>query len=398
MNDLQIQAQAYNYFLAEAPDLLLTIEQEILILPTEHTTTRVHNLMRALHTLKGAAANVGLKRIERIAHDFEDVTRVFYNLDVKIDLPIQSLLLDGYTGLQECVDGLVVGLEIDEEAIASRLAETIGSLKSMLGDWVDADVALPTAMELGFDIVASIFETTVQEQLEEIDLAIATQDLAQIEAKLQIATEICMGLGESFELPGFVAINQLIITAISLHPDLLEPIALLALNNLREATAQVLAGDRVSGGTVHQDLLDLTQQPTTSSLPAIAEFDADWSMVALPTEPVEFDDWSLDAPTIEPSRKLKPIVAIASGEAELPAFRAFLTSAKFRTRNGISSETQNLFDRILRLAWDWFAKEVHTPPTELSLELLVTADGLADLDYLHHWVRLLLAGDRKSVV
>ncbi len=394
MNDLQIQAQAYSYFLTEAPELLLTIEQEILILPTEHTTTRVHNLMRALHTLKGAAANVGLKKIERISHDFEDVTRVFYNLDVEIDLPIQALLLDGYTGLQECLDGLVAGQEVNEEEIASRLTETIKSLKSMLGDWMDADVALPTAMELGFDIVASIFETTVQEQLEEIDMAIATHDLAQIEARLQIATEICIGLGESFELPGFVAINQTVIAAISLHPDLLEPISLLALNNLREATAQILAGDRTRGGNVSQDLLDLTQQSTRSSLlPELSEFDEDWSMVTLSSESLELDpDWSLEEQVAVATQEFHTVVATASGEAELPTFRAFLTSAKFRTRNGISTETQNLFDRILRLAWDWFAKEVHTPPTELNLELLITADGLADLDYLHHWVRLLLAG------
>ena len=33
MNDSQIQAQAYSYFLAEAPELLHTIEQEILTIP-----------------------------------------------------------------------------------------------------------------------------------------------------------------------------------------------------------------------------------------------------------------------------------------------------------------------------------------------------------------------------
>ena len=49
MNDLEIQAQAYAYFLGEAPELLQTIEYEILTIPNEHTTTKVHSLMRALH-------------------------------------------------------------------------------------------------------------------------------------------------------------------------------------------------------------------------------------------------------------------------------------------------------------------------------------------------------------
>ena len=108
MNDLQIQAQAYSYFLAEAPELLQTIEQEILTLPAEHTTAKVHNLMRSLHTLKGAAANVGLTSIGSIAHDLEDVARVFYNLEIDIDVSIQSLLLAGYSGLQECIDAQVL--------------------------------------------------------------------------------------------------------------------------------------------------------------------------------------------------------------------------------------------------------------------------------------------------
>ena len=116
MNDSQIQAQAYGYFLSEAPELLQTIEHEILTLPSDRTTAKVHNLMRALHTLKGAAANVGLATIERIAHDFEDVTRVFYNLEVEIDRSIQSLLLDGYAGLQECLNAQVMNRQIDEAA------------------------------------------------------------------------------------------------------------------------------------------------------------------------------------------------------------------------------------------------------------------------------------------
>ena len=114
MNDSHIQAQAYSYFLAEAPELLHTIEQEILTLPHEHTTAKVHNLMRALHTLKGAAANVGLATIERIAHDFEDLTRVFYDLEVTIDLSIQTLLLDGYSGLHECLTAQINNREINE--------------------------------------------------------------------------------------------------------------------------------------------------------------------------------------------------------------------------------------------------------------------------------------------
>jgi two-component system, chemotaxis family, sensor histidine kinase and response regulator PixL len=362
MNDAQIQAQAYSYFLAEAPELLQTIEQEILTLPSEHTTAKVHNLMRALHTLKGAAANVGLSAIERIAHDFEDVTRVFYDLDVAIDVEVQTLLLDGYTGLQECLTAqMTTGVAVDELAIVERMAMAIDNLKLKLGDWSEADINLPSSIELGFDIVASIFETTIQEQLDELSAIMATNDGSLITECLRRVAEIGISLAESFELPGFLAIDRAIIAALDNHPDRVNQIARLALVDLQQAQADVLAGDRTMGGTVAVDLAQLAQIPAVELDLAIDEL------------AVEID--------INPS-----------GAAELPAFQAFLSSDRFRKRHEFSNDNQHLFDRIVRLCWDWFRHEIQLPPAQLNLEILVATEGLADLDYIHHWVGLLLQG------
>jgi chemotaxis family two-component system sensor histidine kinase/response regulator PixL len=68
ITDTEIREQGYIYFLAEAPDLLQTIEQELLSLSESHSTAKVHNLMRATHTIKGGAATVGLELINKIAH------------------------------------------------------------------------------------------------------------------------------------------------------------------------------------------------------------------------------------------------------------------------------------------------------------------------------------------
>jgi two-component system, chemotaxis family, sensor histidine kinase and response regulator PixL len=363
MNDANIQAQAYSYFLAEAPELLQTIEHEILTLPSEHTTAKVHNLMRALHTLKGAAANVGLSAIERIAHDFEDVTRVFYDLDVTIDLEIQTLLLDGYTGLQACLSTQITtgaDLQIDELEIVERMAETIEKLKLKLGDWSETEIALPSSIELGFDIVESIFETTIQEQIDELIAVITTQDPERVADCLRSVADISSSLAESFELPGFLEIARAIIAAIDNYPDLVNEIAPIALAHLQQAQADVLAGDRTVGGRVSSELATLAQEP-------VVELDL------IPDVEVEVD--------ISPS-----------GEAELPAFQAFLQSDLFRKRHAFSADNQYLFDRIVRLCWDWFRHEIQPLPTQLNLEILVASDGLADLDYIHHWVGLLLQG------
>ncbi len=394
MNDSHIQAQAYSYFLTEAPELLETIEQEILTLPSDRTTAKVHNLMRALHTLKGAAANVGLATMEWIAHEFEDVTRVFYNLEVEIDTSIQSLLLDGYSGLQECLEAQIVDRAIDESAVAERIAATIEQLKLKLGDWSEADIALPTAMELGFDIVASIFETTIQEQIDTLSETIATHDPAKLEVCLQSIAEVGIGLAESFELPGFLEIDRSILAALVNYPERIGPIADLALENLRQAQAQVLAGDRTSGGEVLPELAELARDLTEMAVEPVAMSVEESIAQTVPELAV--------ATELVPQVVSNQNLSLAAGEAELPAFQAFLASDRFHKRHPLSADTQHLFDRIIRLCWDWFRQEIRTPDPELNFEVLVTAEGLADLDYIHHWVELLLKGvsnpsDRSSL-
>jgi two-component system, chemotaxis family, sensor histidine kinase and response regulator PixL len=385
MNDSQIQAQAYSYFLAEAPELLHVIEQEILTLPSEHTTAKVHNLMRALHTLKGAAANVGLKTIERIAHNFEDVARVFYDLEIEIDVAIQTLLLDGYSGLHECLTAHITtgeSREIDENAIVDRMTATIEQLKEKLGDWSETEIALPTAIELGFDIVASIFETTIQEQIDEVVTAIATHDPDLITQCLHSVADICISLAESFELPGFLAINQAIVAAIANHPERVSDIALLALIDLQQAQSDVLAGDRTVGGTISPALEKLAQNAISSGDLTVGD----------PVDPIvdklaEHSEIWADIPQADLSSETE---VIAPREAELKGFQAFLISDRFRKRNQFSTDNQHLFDRIVRLCWDWFRHEIQPLPAELNLEILVMTEGLADLDYIHHWIGLLL--------
>ena len=383
MNDSQIQIQAYSYFLTEAPELLQSIEHEILTLPNEHTTAKVHNLMRALHTMKGAAANVGLPTIELIAHEFEDVARVFYDLEITIDTAIQALLLDGYSALDECLNAQIMDREIDESAILDRMTTTLAQLKVKLGDWSEADIPLPTAMELGFDIVASIFETTIQEQIDEVVTVIATNHPQQIAECLYRITDTCISLAESFELPGFLAINTAIVAALMAHPDRISQVALIALANLQQAQADVLAGDRTSGGTISIDLAKLAQ-----NLPIQLEV-----IPSVLTNEIEINDLEIEQIKIEHIEIAETqLETIISGEAELPAFQSFLVSNRFSKRHEFSTDNKHLFNQIIRLCWDWFRSEIQLPQSQLNLELLVLTEGLADLEYIHHWIGLLCQG------
>ncbi|HYE72319.1 MAG TPA: Hpt domain-containing protein, partial [Blastocatellia bacterium] len=51
--DADIRDQAYQFFIQEAPELLQTIETELLTLKQERSTPKVHSMMRAAHSIKG---------------------------------------------------------------------------------------------------------------------------------------------------------------------------------------------------------------------------------------------------------------------------------------------------------------------------------------------------------
>ena len=72
MMNPDIRDHAYQFFVEEAPELLHSIEDGLLTLRTERSSARVHDIMRAAHSLKGGAASVELPTIRDLAHRLED--------------------------------------------------------------------------------------------------------------------------------------------------------------------------------------------------------------------------------------------------------------------------------------------------------------------------------------
>lgn len=245
-----------SYFLTEAQDLLQTIEQGVFSLRSDRTPANVHALMRAAHTLKGAAASVGLSAVNNVAHVLEDIFRAFYNPEVEIDAEIEGLLFQGYECLRLLLTAQFDGSQVDESGILNRAADIIARLQAKLGDRFDRDAPIPTSAELGFDMVQSMFELGVTQRLEELAEAMARHapDLADL---LRSQTEIFLGLAESLELPGFAAIAQTTLKALDCHPEAVQTIAQVALQDFSQGRSQVLAGDRQQGGTPSLQLQQL---------------------------------------------------------------------------------------------------------------------------------------------
>ena len=263
-SESDFQEELFGYFLTEAPELLGIIEETLLSLIEEKTVDKVHILMRSAHTLKGSAASVGQETIKTIAHHLEDVFQALYPNELEIDPELGTLLLEGYECLRSPLSALIANLPYDENIILEQTATVFAQLQIKLGDFFGREAPLPTSEELGFDVVGSIFQDSIVQDLEALEKAIATQDSQEIEQVLRSQIDFFLDLGTSYELPGLVTISQTLLSAINNYSDSISEIATIALANFQQARKDILAGDREWGGKVSTDLQNWIDAQTLS--------------------------------------------------------------------------------------------------------------------------------------
>ena len=71
--DGDVPAEILEFFVPEAEEHLQVVTDCLLSLETNPNPQEIHRLLRAMHTIKGSAAQVGLQRIARVAHRAEDL-------------------------------------------------------------------------------------------------------------------------------------------------------------------------------------------------------------------------------------------------------------------------------------------------------------------------------------
>lgn len=247
--DPEIRNQAYQFFTQESLDFLQTIEEGLLTLSHDRSVPKIHTLMRAAHSIKGGAASVGLPAIQHLAHHLEDVFRVLYRQEIDIDFALEDLLLQAYDRLKvPLIEQLQTGhhdadLSIQQgDAIFAQLADRLGDALYNL------DTELPTAEELGVDIVQAIFSGDVQAGLERLTTVLAHPTDYQLAGEIRAQADVFIGVGQLVNLPGFTQIGQTVLAALSVHPQQALDIGQLALADFHAAQTAVLAGDRSQGG------------------------------------------------------------------------------------------------------------------------------------------------------
>lgn len=295
-----IRDQAYQFFVEEAQELLQILETGLLELRQDHSIPKVHELMRAAHSIKGGAASVELGAIELLAHRLEDFFKALYSDQVDFDLELESLLLQGYDCLSHpLLEQIKVG-SFDEEAALLKAEPVFAALEVRLAEALkNADNYLPSSNDLGVDIVASIFEVDVVQALDRLQSVLLAPSNYEPAAELKSTLEMLAGFAELFNLSGFGDIVQTAQAALQLNPQAALAIIQVTLADCTLATEQVLAGDRERGGTVSLALIELAQNEVAEAAEAdlrdrqtaLAQ-DHFESTIPITDEILEADRWS----------------------------------------------------------------------------------------------------------
>jgi len=273
--DEEIRQQSYELFRNEAPDLLEQVETGIYNLREDHSRPTVHGLMRATHTLKGAAANVGRDTIKQISHQLEDVFGALLSPKAIFDNKLETLLLDIYECLRIAYNNELEGDNSSDAQNLQRAQGIFEQIQEKLGDCFDEEPAILSSSELGFDMTQSVFQVGVKQRIEQIEAILnETPDPQEIAEGVSSQMEVFVGLAESLGLEGFKAIAQTGLQALQQHPQAAADITQEILNNLHEAREQVLNGDRARGGDPSEILKGFAEDSFTETT-ATAEFEDD---------------------------------------------------------------------------------------------------------------------------
>lgn len=115
-------------FLAEAEELLATLEQELLALERAFGPERLQAVFRTIHTFKGAASSLGFTEAMELAHTLEDLLTLLETQAIMLYEGLGTLLLQAVDGLRERV-GLT---RTSDPSLGLPAAEVHGLLASLV--------------------------------------------------------------------------------------------------------------------------------------------------------------------------------------------------------------------------------------------------------------------------
>ncbi|MDY7003861.1 MAG: hybrid sensor histidine kinase/response regulator [Cyanobacteriota bacterium] len=284
---IEIDDRAYEFFVEETTELLQTLEQGLINISQEHEVQKLHQLMRAAHSIKGGAACIGLTGIKTIAHDLENSIRALYQENTVFDLELENLLLQAFDCLRSpTVEQIETG-NYDQENCIIKAKEVFEQIEKKLGYPLEEAAEFPeVSMEEG-DMAKFLFTEEIPSGLHRWENLLAGKNSSDsglsIKEELNRQAEVFATLGTMLNLPGFTSIAEATIKALEVNPKYIKKIGELALADFWAGQKAVLAGDRTRGGKPNATLVKLTKPLKSRKV----ETTAKRKQVDRPTQPVK---------------------------------------------------------------------------------------------------------------
>jgi two-component system, chemotaxis family, sensor histidine kinase and response regulator PixL len=248
--DPELRDRVYQLFSLEVPKMLQEIETELVTLSLDRSATKVKNLLRAAHSIKGGAASLGLAEIVDLAHQIEDIFRILDRPELPFDRKLELLLFDIYDSLNRLVTAEIQG-EILDPSFQVRTQIILAKLDEEIGHFVIVGRQVPEGFLHGVDLTQAIFEVDVAQSLSRLERVLLDPDSHQIVVgEFRAQSEVFTGIASLVNLPSFGTLARTTITALDRHPDRACEICCFALVDFYAALEAVLIGNRETCGTI----------------------------------------------------------------------------------------------------------------------------------------------------
>ena len=139
--DGEVPAEVLEFFVPEAEEHLQVVTHCLLSLETNPSSEQIHRLLRAMHTVKGSAAQVGLHRISHVAHRAEDLIGRLREGELRPSAEIIDICLDAVDTLKK----FLYHQWPDDAAMQSSVQGLFARIARLVPPEKEEEVAAPAA-------------------------------------------------------------------------------------------------------------------------------------------------------------------------------------------------------------------------------------------------------------
>lgn len=140
--DGEVPQEVLEFFVPEVEEHMQVVTECLLALETSPNPDEIHRLFRAMHTIKGSAAQVGLHRISRVAHRAEDLIGRLRDGELQPSAAIVDLCLESVDALKK----FLYSQWPDEATMQSSVKSLLTRIAKLAPE--EGDVAPHSAQEM----------------------------------------------------------------------------------------------------------------------------------------------------------------------------------------------------------------------------------------------------------